>query len=206
MKKTFLLIPLIVLLFNSCNTNKENNLTPRLKVSENHRFLATENNDPFFWLGDTGWLLFIKLTREETENYLEIRRLQGFNVIQVMVLHDVRNAVNAYGDSAITNHQVDKPLITPGSSFDDPLQYDFWDHADWVIDVAASKGIYMALVPVWGSNVRAGNVTTEQAERYGEWIAARYKNKQNIIWLNGGDVRGEWEVTAGVSDKGGRRR
>lgn len=191
MKKIILLIPLFVLQSISCNTTKENNLTPRLIVSENNRFLATASNDPFFWLGDTGWLLFMKLSREETVSYLETRRLQGFNVIQVMVLHNVRNAVNAYGDSAIMNYQVDKPVITPGNSFDDPLQYDFWDHADWVIDVAASKGIYMALVPVWGSNVRAGHVTSKQAERYGEWIATRYKNKPNIIWLNGGDVRGD---------------
>ncbi len=119
LKKIYLLIPLIVLLIGSCNTDKENDLLPGLKVSENHRFLATENNDPFFWLEDTGWLLFMKLSREETEDYLETRRIQGFNVIQVMVLHNVRNAVNAYGDIAIVNHRVDKPLITPGSSFDD---------------------------------------------------------------------------------------
>ena len=28
---------------------------PRLRVSENHRFLVTEKDDPFFWLGDTAW-------------------------------------------------------------------------------------------------------------------------------------------------------
>ena len=28
-----------------------------LKVSENHRYLQHENGTPFFWLGDTGWLI-----------------------------------------------------------------------------------------------------------------------------------------------------
>lgn len=166
-------------------------LTPALIVSENHRFLASENGNPFFWLGDTGWLLFSKLSREEAEQYLETRRLQGFNVIQVMVLHSTVNATNFYRDSALINGKVDRPLTTPGNSFDDPVQYDFWDHIDYVVDLAGRKGLYMALVPVWGSNVRAGQVTVEQAGKYGEWIADRFKDRSNVIWLNGGDVRGD---------------
>ena len=57
---------------------------PKLKVSANGRYLITEKGEPFFWLGDTGWLLFGKLTREEADKYLEDRRQKGFNVIQVM--------------------------------------------------------------------------------------------------------------------------
>ncbi len=181
---------LLVILI-SCNTVSDHNLTPSLRVSENRRYLSTLKGNPFFWLGDTGWLLPSKLTREEAEAYLEDRRLKGFNVIQISVLHDVRSAVNIYGDTALIDNRIDKPRITNGKSFDKPEQYDYWDHIDYLIDMAASKGIYMALVMVWGSNVRAGLVTSEQAEKYGEWIAGRYKNKSNVIWINGGDVRGD---------------
>ena len=38
---------------------------PRLTVSENHRYLVTDDGRPFFWLGDTAWELFHRLTREE---------------------------------------------------------------------------------------------------------------------------------------------
>jgi hypothetical protein len=48
----------------------------------------------------------------------------------------------------------------------------------------------MALVPVWGSNVKGGRVSFEQADAYSTWLAKRYAAKSNIIWLNGGDVRG----------------
>ncbi len=174
----------------SCNTDTDN-VIPRLKVSDNHRYLATENGDPFFWLGDTGWLLPTRLSREEAEIYLEDRRLKGFNVIQISVLHSLRNAVNYYGDTAVVDHQIDRLHTTPGSSFSDPVQYDYWDHIDYLIDVAGKKGIYIAIVMVWGGNVRSGLVSVEQAERYGEWIASRYKDKPNVIWLNGGDVRGD---------------
>ena len=161
----------------------------KLRVSDNKHFLQTENGDPFFWLGDTGWLLFGKLTREEAEKYLENRKQKGFNVIQVMVLHGL-TVVNAYGDSALINKNVAHPNTTPGNSFSDKTQYDFWDHVDYIIDLAAKKGLYMALVPVWGSNVKSGWVKEGDAKIYAAWLANRYKNKPNIIWMNGGDIKG----------------
>jgi hypothetical protein len=191
MKIRITVIYLILLFFASCKTLPVNNLTPALSVSTNHRFLQTENGDSFFWLGDTGWLLFTKLSREEAGQYLETRRQQGFNVIQVMVIHSLTNAVNVYGDSALIGGKLDKPKVTTGNSFSDSQQYDYWDHIDYIIDLAGKKGIYMALVPVWGSNVRSGQVTSLQAEKYAKWLSERYKKKNNVIWLNGGDVRGD---------------
>lgn len=43
----------------------------RLMVSDNHKFLQHENGTPFFWLGDTGWLLPEKLDRSEAQFYLQ---------------------------------------------------------------------------------------------------------------------------------------
>jgi len=190
--KTILTVFLTLLLIClSCNISTRNKSVTGLVVSENKRFLSTADGDPFFWLGDTGWLLFTKLDREEAERYLEDRRQKGFNVIQVSVLHNIRHAVNIYGDSALINYRIDKPLVTPGNSFDDPGQYDYWDHIDYIVDLAGSKGLYLGLVMVWGSNVKTGYVTVDQAKKYGVWIAERYKEKSNVIWINGGDVRGD---------------
>lgn len=41
--------------------------TPRLKVSDDKRFLVTADGKPFFYLGDTAWELFHRLTREDAE-------------------------------------------------------------------------------------------------------------------------------------------
>lgn len=161
----------------------------RLKISSNHRYFMDQKGNPFFWLGDTGWLLFSKLTREEAEQYLEDRRKKGFSVIQVMVLHTVA-AVNVYGDSALINKNVAHPFVTDGNNFSDTKQYDYWDHVDYIVDLAAKKGLYMAMVPVWGSNVKAGLVSKDDAGTYANWLAERYRNRWNIIWLNGGDIRG----------------
>lgn len=155
---------------------------PALKVSDNGRFLQTEDGDPFFWLGDTGWLLFTKLSREDAEAYLTDRHAKGFNVIQVSLIHTL-DAVNYYGDSALINKSVAHPRIKEE-------EYDYWDHVDYVLSLAAGKGIYLALVPVWGSNVKNGHVTFEESQVYARWLANRFKDKTNIIWLNGGDTFG----------------
>jgi hypothetical protein len=177
----------------------------QLKISSNHRFFTNEKGQPFFWLGDTGWLLFSKLTREEAEQYLEDRKEKGFDVIQVMVLHTVA-AVNVYGDSALVNKNVAHPLVTPGNNFADKSEYDYWDHVDFIVDLAAKKGLYIAMVPIWGTNVKAGWVSKEDAKSYAKWLANRYKNKWNIIWLNGGDIRGTdslptWKIVGSTLKK-----
>ena len=179
-----------LLTFFACTTCTKKELTPKLMISENRRFITTESGEPFFWLGDTGWLLFTKLSREEAGEYFLDRKQKGFNVIQVMIIHDIMKAINIYGDSALVCHDISQPLTTEGSSFKNPVQYDFWDHVDYLIDLAQKNGLYMALVPVWGSNVRSGHVSEKQAGIYSAWLADRYKDKSNIIWVNGGDVYG----------------
>lgn len=89
--KKILLISVITFLW-SCKTETKKEATeqmPMLRVSENGRFFTGQKEEPFFWLGDTGWLLFTKLSREEAVQYLDNRAEKGFNVIQVMVLHEV---------------------------------------------------------------------------------------------------------------------
>jgi hypothetical protein len=104
-KLTFILLALLAL---SCSQPKEVGLTP-LKISENQRYFTDSTGQPVFWLGDTGWLLFSRLTREETLQYLDTRAQQGFNVLQVMVLHNL-DACNVYGDSALVGKSVARPL------------------------------------------------------------------------------------------------
>lgn len=159
-----------------------------LTISRNHRYFNA-NGKPFFWLGDTGWLLFSKLNREDAEHYLEVRKNQGFNVIQAMVVHS-STEVNAYGDSALVNKRIAAPRTTPGNATDVKGAYDYWDHIDWIIKKAEEKGIYMALVPVWGSVVKGSKISAADGKIYAEFLAERYKSSPNIIWMNGGDIAG----------------
>ena len=59
-----------------------------LRVSDNDRFLVSDKGEPFFWMGDTGWELFHKLTLPEAEYYLRNRSAKGFTVIQAVILSE----------------------------------------------------------------------------------------------------------------------
>ena len=49
----------------------------------------------------------------------------------------------------------------------------------------------MALVPVWGTNVKEKKVKNDAGRKLMlNFWAKRYKDKWNIIWLNGGDIKG----------------
>lgn len=189
MKKLVVIISSVIFLFACTPKESTHKSMDLLKVSENGHYLMDSEGNPFFWLGDTGWLLFTKLNRDEVKQYLDNREQKGFNVIQVMVLHSV-SAKNLYGDSALVNRDVAHPLVTEGSSFDNPEEYDYWDNVDYVIDEAEKRGIYIGMVPVWGGNVKAGFVNVDQGKAYAEFLANRYKDVPNVVWLDGGDILG----------------
>ena len=179
----------IIFLFAGCAGLRQSDGLAPLRVSDNHRYFVQGTNTPFFWLGDTGWLLPSKLDRQEGERYLEDRRRKGFNVIQLSVLHGL-GARNRYGDSALVGRNPATPKTTPGNDPNDPEQYDYWDHLDYLVDLAASKNLYMGMVLMWGNNVKSKHVTPERAAAYAAFLARRYQDRDNIIWLNGGDIRG----------------
>ena len=163
--------------------------TPPLTVSANHRYLEA-GGKPFFWMGDTAWLLLSRLDRDEAEFYLQTRKRQGFDVIQVMVLHTPK-MTSRYGAPALIEGDPGRPRVTPGRDPAKPGEYDYWDHLDWVLDRAEALGIYVALVPAWGDLAMNNVLTVANAPVYGRFIAERYGKRPNVIWLNGGDTRSE---------------
>lgn len=161
---------------------------PRLKVSDNHRYLVYEDGRPFFYLGDTAWQLFHCLNREEADRYLSDRARKGFTVIQAVALAELDglNATNAYGHYPLVDANPEKPAVQHGPN------NDYWDHVDYIVNQAASLGLHMGLLPTWGDkwNKKWGRgpeiFTPQNAERYGEWLGRRYRDKP-IIWILGGD-------------------
>ncbi len=172
-----------------CLTGMQGLSQQPLQVAANKRYFETSDGRPFFWLGDTGWLLFVKCSREETIQFLDARKQQGFNVIQVMVLHSL-SVKNVYGAQALENGDISRPRQTPGNDYRNINAYDYWDHVEWVVQEARKRGIYMALVAVWGSNVKDGKVSVKGATAYAKFLANRFAKYPNIIWLNGGDIKG----------------
>jgi hypothetical protein len=183
----------------------------RLKVSDNRRFIMNEDGSPFIWLGDTAWELFHKLNREEVEHYLDNRAERGFSVIQAVALAELDGLTtgNAYGQfPLLMNDKGEYDPTLPDLAVDG--SYGYWDHVDFVVDSAAKRGMYIGLLPTWGDkfNQAWGKgpaiFNGLNAEQYGAWIANRYKDRDNIIWILGGDrlliERVHFEVIHGMAE------
>jgi len=88
-KQLFKLFSVIsaIALFSPLFTSAQNAaVSNSVKLSGNSRYLITDSKQPFFYLGDTAWLLFERLTREDADKYLKNRAAKGFNVIQATLL------------------------------------------------------------------------------------------------------------------------
>lgn len=164
----------------------------KLQITENHRYFQHEDGTPFFWLGETGWLMPERLNRDEVSFYLGQCAQNGYNVVQIQTINGMP-AFNIYGAMSHPN----------GYDFSkiDEQGYGYWQHMDHIVKTAERNGIYIGMVCIWGNVVKAGNMTVEEAKAYGEFLAKRYKDCPNIVWIIGGDIKGdvkteEWEMLA----------
>ncbi|WP_168122137.1 glycoside hydrolase family 140 protein [Paenibacillus sp. HB172176] len=164
-----------------------------LRVSDNNRFLIQEDGASFFWLGDTAWELFHRLDREETELYLRNRAELGFTVVQAVALAELEglSTPNRYGRLPLKKNE--RGEYDPSQPHVEAGVYDYWDHVDFVMEKAASFGIYIALLPTWGDKYhqawgKGPEIFTESnAKAYGQFLGKRFADKSNIVWVLGGD-------------------
>lgn len=178
---------------------------PKLKVSPNQRFLMTDDGKPFFYLADTAWELLHRLDRKEAVAYLDKRAQQGYTAIQAVALAELDGVTdpNPYGHLPLVNEDPTRPAN------------EYWNHVDYIIDQANSRGLYIALLPTWGRWVNSGRsdrslLTPSNAQAYGEFLGKRYLRK-GIVWILGGDrtptgFEATWQALArgiaiGVSGK-----
>jgi hypothetical protein len=159
---------------------------PRVRVHSGGHLLETEDGRPFFWLGDTAWELIHHTTREEASYYLHTRSLQGFTVIQTVVLSEF-NGVNEASALGL------KPLIENDPRKPNPA---YFDRVVELVDEAARRHLYVALLPTWGDKLTAPwgdgprifrNDNLADARAYAHYLAARLKDRSNVIWMLGGD-------------------
>lgn len=154
-----------------------------LTVAANGHYLQYRDGTPFFWLGDTGWELFHRLTLEEINQYLTNRKDKGFTIIQAALLaeFDGLRIKNQYGEVPFLNL--------------DPAQRNekYFSLVDTTVKLAQKKGLFMGLLPTWGDKVAkmwgTGPVVFDSvnAYEYGRWLGKRYAAYPNVVWILGGD-------------------
>jgi Protein of unknown function (DUF4038) len=167
----------------------------RLIVSQKDaHYLSFADGTTFFWLGDTGWEMIHLLKREEISDYYRIRKEQGFNVIQTVIISEFDGLTkpNAYSSLPFTYKNPRYRALKSSAN-----QYDYWDHVDFAVQEAARQGLFVALLPCWGEYVipREGHAIffdEATAYEYGNFLGIRDKKQKNIVWILGGDPGCDW--------------
>jgi len=156
--------------------------TLKLRVSPNGRYFVDQNGKPFFYLGDTCWLLFQRPNREELDEYLKDRAAKGFTVIQAYVLRGLEKK-HPDGNSSLLDAA---PLLDR-----DPTRpnEEFFKNVDYVVNRANELGLVMGLVTAksWHVTDHPEKVFDEKnAYVFGKFLGERYKNNA-VMWFPGGD-------------------
>ncbi|MHB9032158.1 MAG: apiosidase-like domain-containing protein, partial [Anaerolineae bacterium] len=153
-----------------------------IRVSANGRYFVTASGEPWFWLGDTAWPLFVQYSVAEAEAYLADRAARGFTVIQgVLGWGNGSGMENPQPDANATGH---RPWgASPAEP--DPV---FFEQVDYLLDTAERLGLVLAMLPTWGYYVTDSHTfDAENAFIYGRFLGERYQERPNVIWVSGGD-------------------
>ncbi|HIP27582.1 MAG TPA: DUF4038 domain-containing protein [Sulfurovum sp.] len=168
---------------NLINSNKIGKLT----ISSDKRMLQHEDGTGFFWMGDTAWEMSVDVTDAEVKFYMEDRKAKGFTVIQVSALptryDNGQFKENTDGAFPFSKDARTQPNFKQANEA-------YWKHIDYIVESAKNNNLYVALLPTWSGGLK----NEDEAKTYGAFIADRYKDKENIIWVVGGDDSKEAET------------
>ncbi|MFO7958128.1 MAG: glycoside hydrolase family 140 protein [Candidatus Brocadiia bacterium] len=157
-----------------------------LMASPDGHHLMHADGTPFFYLGDTAWEIFHRLSREDVDRYMADRSAKGFTAVQAVLLSEMNGLTtpNHYGDLPLRELDPERPNDA------------FFDHVHYVVRAAEQAGMYVAMLPTWGSYTREEEhrfsethkvFNPENARAYGRFLGERYREAPNVIWILGGD-------------------
>jgi hypothetical protein len=175
--------------------------------SADGRYLVDQNGVPFPIMGRTAWFV-TSLSVVDYRTFIDDTAARGYTAIEFHVVnHDSR------GNNPPFNGNGDQPFLNrlDGTAWTGLLGYaninaeapDFttpneayWSFVDRFVAYCEAKGLLVFMFPAyvgfqggsqgWMQEILANGPARMQA--YGAWIATRYKNQKNLVWMMGGDM------------------
>lgn len=157
-----------------------------VKVSDNKRTFIKDGKK-FFYLADTCWSAFTNITIEEWEYYLNLRKMQGFNVLQINIMPQ--------WDASGTDLNY-YPLPTKDKKtfeFTD-FNMEYFERAKTMCKMAKDKGFELALVVLWcnyvpgtwASNMNSSNIMPyDFIDKYVEIVHSTFSDLEPMYVISG---------------------
>lgn len=188
-------------------TSDSSRVTFPIKVSANSRYLVDQTNKPFPILGRTAWFI-ISQPPAGYQTFINNCISHEYNAVEMHVIdHDPRgnrppfngdghlpflkqlNGADWAGSLVYSDINSEAPdLTTPNEKY--------WMYVDTFLSYCESRGILVFIFPGYVGYVGSNQGWMEEliangADRsasYGAWIAKRYKDQKNLVWMLLGDM------------------
>jgi len=157
------------------------------KISKNNRILK-KNEKPFFFLADTVWSAFTNIEKKDWIYYLDKRKSQGFNTLQI-------NIMPQWDRSVID--EIELPFAVEDNFFNiEKKNEKYFEHVEDMLKIAVDKGFTPALVLLWcnyipetwaGDFEKTPYFRKEDVRQYTNEMLQQFK-KYNPIYLISGDT------------------
>lgn len=162
-----------------------------IKISPTKDYFLRDNKR-FFYLADTVWSAFTNADFKEWEEYLNYRRQQGFNTLQINILPQ--------WDRSGSDIQISPFELTADGrmNFTRPDEK-YFERAEKMVEMAYEKGFTPALVVLWCNYVKGtwgskinpeGIIPFESVKGYVSYVAERFK-RFDPIFIASGDTNFE---------------
>lgn len=159
----------------------------QIQVHPDGHYFQQGGGEPFFYLADTAWMLFNKLTETEARRLFADRSAKGFTAVQAVVFRDLfePNSPNVAGL---------RPFASEGDLRAARLNPKWIEWVVHLVGVAGEYGLVMALLPTWGDKWNAHSnsagpvvMNADSGHAYCRGLSDALGECANVIWILGGD-------------------
>jgi len=191
-----------------------------VKYSSDRHTLVDQNGVPFPILGRTAWFV-TSLASADYHTFVDDTASRGYTAIELHVVnHDPRGnhpPFNANGDAPFLKRLNGSPwsgaltysnINADAPDFTTPNEA-YWSAVDGLLSYCESKGILVFMFPAYVGNQGGDQGWMQEMvangsakmQSYGAWIATRYKNQKNLVWMMGGDS-GNFDTAQTAAESG----
>lgn len=159
-----------------------------LTISKTKDYFQRDGKN-FFLLADTLWTVFSNSTLEEWEEYLQYRRMQNFNAVQINILTQWDGGKP---DTGLYPFKIDAQ-----GKFDfNSINEEYFKRAATMLEMAVEKGFIPILVVLWGNYVKdtwmsdnnpINIMPLEMVKPYTEYVVKNF-SPYNPVYIISGDT------------------
>lgn len=165
-----------------------------LKVSAGGRYLEGQDGKPFLITADTAWCMVNGLSDPEIDTYLDVRKSQGFNAIQFMLMS--KHSGCGVGGSSVDRYG-NAPFLLGDENWSLPNEA-YWSRVDAILNKVKAHDMLAIVTPAYlgfgcyyGTQGWCAVMDAQSAQRmtdFGAFLGNRYKAQGNLVWIAGGDA------------------